>query len=142
MQRNDGFAGFVTDDDYNVRLAVRVRPDGGMDLLQRTANGSFAPFESIGPDDSLTTAPIGFDASGQTLFMIDSRGRDTAVIVSRNMATGASTVVAQDARTDAENGLTHPKTGMVQAVAFNYDRVRWQVVDHDDRSRPRVPEDA
>ena len=130
VQRNDGgFAGFLTDDDYNVRLASRQRPDGGIDLLQRAADGSFKPFETIGPDDSLTTSPAGFDSSGQTLYMIDSRGRDTAVVVSRNMATGASTVLAQDARVDAENAIAHPKTGMVQAVAFNYDRVRWQVVD-------------
>jgi dipeptidyl aminopeptidase/acylaminoacyl peptidase len=129
VQRNDGFAQFVTDDDYNVRLAARIRPDGGMDLLQRSPNGAFTPFESVGPDDSLTTFPVGFDASGQTLYVIDSRGRDTAVLVSRNMASGASTVLAQDARTDAENAIAHPKTGVVQAVAFNYDRVRWQVVD-------------
>lgn len=130
VQRNDGgFAGFLTDDDYNVRLALQQRPDGGMDILQRAANGSFAPFESVGPDDSLTTFPVGFDASGQTLYVIDSRGRDTAVLVGRNMASGASTVLAQDARTDAENAIAHPKTGVVQAVAFNYDRVRWQVVD-------------
>jgi dipeptidyl aminopeptidase/acylaminoacyl peptidase len=130
VQRNDaGFAGFLTDDDYNVRLAARQRPDGGIDLLQRAADGSFKPFETIGPDDSLTTSPAGFDSSGQTLYMIDSRGRDTAVVVSRNMATGASAVLAQDARVDAENALTHPKTGLLQAVSFNYDRVRWQVVD-------------
>ena len=130
VQRNDGgFAGFLTDDDYNVRLASRQRQDGGIDLLQRAADGSFMPFETIGPDDSLTTAPAGFDTSGNILYFIDSRGRDTAVVVSRNMATGASTVLAQDARVDAENAIAHPKTGLLQAVAFNYDRVRWQVVD-------------
>jgi dipeptidyl aminopeptidase/acylaminoacyl peptidase len=130
VQRNAaGYAGFVTDDDYKVRLAMRQRQDGGMDILRREANGSFTPFESVGPDDSLTTAPVGFDSSGQTLYMIDSRGRDTAVLVARTMASGASTVLAEDARVDAENAITHPKTGAVQAVAFNYDRVRWQVVD-------------
>jgi dipeptidyl aminopeptidase/acylaminoacyl peptidase len=130
VQRNDGgYAAFLTDDDYNVRLVMRQRPDGGMDVLQRAANGSFAPFETIGPDDSLTTFPVGFDSSGQTLYIIDSRGRDTAVLIGRNMASGASTVLAEDARVDAENAIAHPKTGTVQAVAFNYDRVRWQVVD-------------
>ena len=130
LQRNDGgFAGFLTDDDYNVRLASRQRPDGGIDLLQRAANGSFTPFETIGPDDSLTTFPLGFDAAGQTLYMVESRGRDTAAVVSRNMASGATTVLAQDDRVDAENGLAHPKTGAVQAVTFNYDRVRFEVVD-------------
>ena len=29
IQKNEGFAGFVIDDDYNVRFAMRMTPDGG-----------------------------------------------------------------------------------------------------------------
>ena len=65
--RTTAFAGFVTDDDYKVRFAHdAARPDGGMDLLQpdrRTERST--PFESIGPDDTLTTQPVGFDKTGQ-----------------------------------------------------------------------------
>jgi len=129
VQRNDKYAGFVSDDDFKVRFAVEFRPDGGMDLLRRTDAGSFEPFESIGADDALTTQPIGFDKSGQHLYLIDSRGRDTAALFSRDVASKTQTLLAEDARADAETVLTHPQEKTIQAVAFNYDRVRWQVLD-------------
>ena len=130
VQRNDTYAGFVTDDDYKVRFAQAFRPDGGIDLLRRTDAGTFMPFESIGADDSLTTQPIGFDKSGQHLYLIDSRDRDTAALFSQDVATGAKTLLAEDARADAEGVLTHPKEKNIQAVSFNYDRVHWQVIDN------------
>ena len=129
VQRNDRYAGFVTDDDYKVRFAQVFRPDGGMDVLRRTDAGAFAPFESVGPDDSLTTQPIGFDKSAQHLYLIDSRGRDTAALFSEDIATGAKMLLAEDARADAEGVITHPKEKNVQAVSFNFDRVHWQVID-------------
>jgi dipeptidyl aminopeptidase/acylaminoacyl peptidase len=129
VQQNDAYAGFVTDDDYKVRFAMAFRPDGGMDLLRRTDAGKFEPFESIGADDSLTTQPIGFDKGGQHLYLIDSRGRDTAALFSQDLTSGAKTLLAEDARADAEGVLTHPTEKNIQAVSFNYDRVRWQVLD-------------
>ncbi|HLG54557.1 MAG TPA: S9 family peptidase [Vicinamibacterales bacterium] len=129
VQRNDKYAGFVTDDDFTVRFAQIYRPDGGLDLLRRTAAGTFEPFESIGSDDALTTQPIGFDKGGQHLYLIDSRGRDTAALFSQDVNTGMKTLLAEDARADAEGVLTHPQEKTIQAVAFNYDRVRWQVID-------------
>jgi hypothetical protein len=41
VQRNDKYAGFVTDDDFKVRFAQVYRPDGGMDLVRRTDAGTF-----------------------------------------------------------------------------------------------------
>ena len=128
-QLNAQYAGFVTDDDFNVRFAQQFRPDGGLDLLRRTHTGAFQPFETIGPDDSLTTAPLGFDKTGQQLYLVDSRGRDTAAVYSQDLQTGAKTMVAEDARADAQDVLIHPREKTIQAVAFNYDRVRWQAVD-------------
>jgi dipeptidyl aminopeptidase/acylaminoacyl peptidase len=127
--QNDTYAGFLTDDDYKVRFATAFRPDGGMDLLRRSAAGAFERFETIGADDTLTTQPVGFDKTGQHLYLIDSRGRDTAALFTQDLASGGKTLIAEDARADAEGGLWHPKEKHVQAVAFNYDRVRWQVVD-------------
>jgi len=129
VQRNDKYAGFVTDDDYKVRFAQVFRPDGGMDLLRRTDSGTFVPFERMGPDDSLTTQPLGFDKSAQHLYLIDARDRDTAALFSEDVATGAKMLLAEDARADAEGVITHPKEKNIQAVSFNYDRVHWQVID-------------
>ena len=131
VQKNDRYAGFVTDDDYRVRFAQVFRPDGGMDLLKKTDAGAFEVFETIGAEDSLTTYPIGFDKAGQHLYLMDSRGRDTAAVFSQDLASGRKTLLAEDARADAQGVLTHPREKTIQAVAFNYDRVRWQVLDKD-----------
>jgi dipeptidyl aminopeptidase/acylaminoacyl peptidase len=133
--RNDAYAGFLTDDDFNVRFAMQFRPDGGADMLRRTPAGRFEPYERIGADDTLTTQPLGFDETGQTLYMVDARGRDTAAVFQRDLTTGAQTLLAEDPRADAQGGIGHPKTKRLQAVAFDYDRVRWQVLD------PAIEED-
>jgi dipeptidyl aminopeptidase/acylaminoacyl peptidase len=131
VQRNDRYAGFVTDDDFKVRFAQLFRADGGMDLLRRTGTGRFVPFESVGPEDSLTTYPVGIDSTGQQMYLIDSRGRDTAALFKHDLTSGAKTLLAEDARADAQEVLVHPRDKTVQAVAFNYDRLRWQALDQE-----------
>jgi Tol biopolymer transport system component len=61
VEENDSFAGFATDDDYLVRIGDRMLPDGGRELLLKTADGAWRKFQSIPPDDALTTWVSGFD---------------------------------------------------------------------------------
>ena len=127
--QNDGFAGFVTDADFKVRFAVRMTADGGAEYLERDANGGWQPFITVGQEDSLTTGPVGFDSSGERLFLTDSRGRDTAALQSMHLASGVATILASDARADVSDTLTHPTERTVQAAAFTYERKEWQVLD-------------
>jgi len=129
VQQNDGYAGFLSDLDYNIRIATRMTPDGGMEYLRRSESGDFEPFETIPMEDMLTTSPIGFDASGNLLYSIDSRGRNTAGLFVQDMTTGKKTLLAENARADAGDFIVHPTTRAVQAVAFEYDRVQWTVLD-------------
>ena len=129
VMQNDGFAGFVTDADFKVRFAVRMTADGGAEYLERDDNGGWQPFIAVGQEDSLTTGPVGFDRSGETLFLTDSRGRDTAALQSVHLASGAATILASDARADVSDTLTHPTERTVQAAAFTYERKEWQVLD-------------
>jgi hypothetical protein len=86
VQTNPDFSGFVTDDDYAVRFASRMTSDGGTELLKPAGGASpagftnWVPFQTVGMEDSMTTHPIGFDKSGQVLYLIDSRGRDTSAM--------------------------------------------------------------
>lgn len=129
IQHNEGFAGFETDDSYNVRLAARLTTDGGSELHQPSEDGAWQLFMSIGNEDSLTTSPVAFDKTGRTLYMVDSRGRDTAALISLNLDTGASETIAQDPRADAGQTMFHPTEKHLQAVAFTYERKQWQVLD-------------
>jgi dipeptidyl aminopeptidase/acylaminoacyl peptidase len=121
VQQNDGYAGFVSDEDLNLRLAQKSRSDGGTDYF-RISGGKVEgePIAQVGLDDSLTTAPLGFTADGKTLYWADSRGRNTAALVAQDVASGKTRVLAQDRRADISTGLFHPVTGRAQAYSVEY----------------------
>jgi dipeptidyl aminopeptidase/acylaminoacyl peptidase len=129
VQKNEGYSGFGTDGQFRVRFAGKVRPDGGITFLKRTEAGTFEPFLEVDHEDASTTGPLGFDASGTILYARDSRGRDTAALFTMDLATGATTLVAEDPKADVGALMTHPATGKLEAAAFTYDRTRWQVLD-------------
>jgi dipeptidyl aminopeptidase/acylaminoacyl peptidase len=119
--KNEGFAGFEADETLALRLASKPRPDGGTDYFRlKDGQPEATPFSSVGLDDSLTTQPLRITADGRTLYWADSRGRDKAALVAQDLATGATSVVAQDARADIDSALYDPETGRVQAYAVNY----------------------
>lgn len=126
---NDGFAGFVTDADFRVRFAVRMTADGGAEYLERTDGGDWTTYIAVGQEDSLTTMPVGFDRSGETLYLTDSRGRDTAALKSVHLPSGLATTLAAADRADVSDTLSHPTEKTVQAVAFTTERKEWQVLD-------------
>jgi dipeptidyl aminopeptidase/acylaminoacyl peptidase len=129
IQHNEGFAGFLADDDYNVRFAFRLTSDGGSEVLRPTDEGGWELFMKIGMDDLLTTAPWGFDKSGRVLYMRDSRGRDTAGLTTINLDTGEETTIATDPRADISDVMVHPTEKSIQALAFTHQRKHWQVLD-------------
>lgn len=126
---NEGYAGFVIDDDYAVRLATRITPEGGSEVLERTAEGGWKPFATIGQDDVLTTGPAGFDKTGQILYMLDSRGRNTGALTSTDLKAGKQTVIAEDPRADINDVMAHPVEKTIEAVAFTVERKEWKILD-------------
>jgi dipeptidyl aminopeptidase/acylaminoacyl peptidase len=129
IQQNPGFAGFVSDDEYHIRLAVRMTADGGSEILKPHAEGGWQSFIRIAMEDTLTTAPLGFDKSGTRLFMSDSRNRNTAALTVLDVTSGEPTVLAEDPQADVSDRLVHPSEKHVQAVAFTYARKRWHILD-------------
>lgn len=128
IQRNDYFAGFLVDNDLEVRLAINVTMDG-IEYLEPVGNGSWTPFMKIDYQDSATTFPLGFDRTGNVLYMSEGRGRNTAALESWDLLTGKAEILAQDPRSDLGPIMIHPKDLAVQAVNFNYYRHNWTVLD-------------
>ena len=128
LLEHDRFAGVDVDEDLMVRSAAEMTPDGGMTLYRAEGEG-WGEWEKIPPGDVLTTSPAGFDKTGNVLYMRDSRGRDTGALYAIDLTTSERTLLAEDPRADAADALIHPTERTVQAVAFVYDRKRWQVLD-------------
>ena len=129
VQENDQFVDFVTDEDFNVRFAVRPTPDGGNELLSKAEDSGWEPFARIAMEDSIHTGPIGLDRAGRILYMIDSRGRDTSALTAINLDTQEQTVIAEDARSDVSDTMLHPTEKTPQAAAFSHQRKEWRILD-------------
>ena len=119
---------YVADADYTLRYATRSRPDGGLDLLRRAGEG-WEKYDEIPFEDGMTTGYSGLSKDGATLYMRDSRERNTNALFAIDTATGHKTLVHEDPRADVGQGLADPATGKVQAVAVNYLREQWAVLD-------------
>ena len=130
VQQNDGYSGFIADEELKLRVAIRPNAAGGQDYF-RIVDGKVAaePFLTHGLDDSQTTQAFGFTADGKTLYWIDSRGRDTAAAFAMDFETGKMTKLAEDGRADVDNALFHPTTGVLQAVSVNYLTPEWKILD-------------
>lgn len=120
---------WVVDNSLKARFAVTFTDDGGQVWLAPQVDRSWASAVTLGADDALSTGPIGFSADNGTMFVQDSRDRDTAALCAVEMASGKKTVLAQDQTADLSNVVVHPVTKKVQAAAFNRLRTDWVVLD-------------
>ena len=129
QQNNEGFVNFLTEDDLKVHFAVKMTPDGGSEIHKLTGDNSWTLLTKIPHQDSLTTNPLMLDESGKNLFMLDSRGRNTAALTLLNVVSGQSKILAEDDRADISGIMGHPTRNIVQAVQSTYTRRKWQVLD-------------
>jgi dipeptidyl aminopeptidase/acylaminoacyl peptidase len=129
IELNTGFVDIMADDDYNVRFAFRMTMFGGLEALKMTDTGEWETYTKIEMVDSLTTRPLDFDKTGNHLYMMDSRGRNTAALMKLNLETDELTLIADDPKADLDSIMVHPTEKVVEAAAFNYDRRRWRFMD-------------
>lgn len=130
VYENSQFVGFVADDDYHLRLAMTFTPEGGAVVMKSdaAAEGGWSLLMEIEPADIMTTAPAGLDKTGKVAYLIDSRGRDTAAFRTLNLDTGEEKTVFETPLADISGAMTHPTEHTVEAVSFNYDREKWEIL--------------
>jgi len=132
---NPGYSGFLFDETLSVRLANRVLPDGSAEILNVAPDGGTTPFLEIPPEDVFTTSAWRFSRDGNWLFMQDSRGRDTAALIERDMRTDATKVLAEDTDADVVGAWWDPRTMRPLDAVSLASRQRRQPID------PEVHED-
>lgn len=62
------------------------------------------------------------------MYLLDSRGRDTAALVALDPASGRARVLGESALADVESVLAHPATGAIEACVVHHLRRRWHAV--------------
>jgi dipeptidyl aminopeptidase/acylaminoacyl peptidase len=129
LQKNEhGFAGYLSTDEYQVLFAMAMTADGGMQIVKKMGE-SWEPFLSIPMEDAMTSTLVGFDKNARNLYLTDSRGRNTGAMFVLDLQTGKQTLLAEDPLSDVDDYLVHPTEKTIQAVAFNYERKSWKVLD-------------
>ncbi len=124
-----GAVDIMPDRELNPRLARVLTPDGGSKLLALAESGEWEVMMTIDAENDLTVSSLYFEDGGRTLYMYDGRGRDTSALMAVDMDTGEAEELAIDARADVGDTIEHPVTGRPQAVSFEYERVKWVVLD-------------
>ena len=125
---HDRFVQILTDHTFAVREGYEMTADGGVEVY-RYESGSWVHADTIAAEDSLTTNTIGYNRSFSTMYMTDSRGRNTSALFAIDVQSGERALVAEDARADLADVIRHPADLHVQAAAFDYERKTWQIVD-------------
>ncbi len=130
LMQNPGLMGFTLDDDYNVRFASRPAPTGGSVVVEPDGKGGWKPFAEIGQEDVMTTRVVGFGKDGRLMYLVDSRGRDTAALKVFDTQTREEPVtLAADDRADIAGISLHPTEKYLEAYSVNHARVEWSILD-------------
>ena len=132
---NREFESVQFDTAFNPRFAQRMRQDGSAEIVQRTKEGGWAHFIEILHEDNLTTSIVSVPPGGETVFLIDSHGRDKGALYEHHLGNGRRELLAEDHEADITAVLLHPDTERPIAALAEAAKVRWHVLDpdfHDD----------
>lgn len=137
VQQNPGFAGFITDDDFNVRLAMSPQQDGSMVVLKPKfvedggGESDWTPWQRIPAGDAMTTHMMYVGADARTLYAMDSRDRNTAALVAFDLLSDApvARIIAEDVRADVSDLLTDADSHVPLAYGVNVERREFHVLD-------------
>ena len=127
--------GWVADAEMKVRAAMTAHPDNSFGLLLRESEeAEWRELLSWGPADSLSSRPVGFSKDGDRMYLLDSRGANTARLVSLDLSGGATETLLEDPRYDVSAVIINPDTHEVEAAAIERARVEWTVLDESVRA--------
>jgi dipeptidyl aminopeptidase/acylaminoacyl peptidase len=127
VAENPGFSKIETDEMFTPLLASRPTDGGGEEIL-RLKGEKWEPWLQISAEDNANTAMLALDSEAKTLFMLDSRGRNTAALTSIDLATGEEKTLAEDPRADIGGIISDPETNVPLAYSVNYERTEHKLL--------------
>ena len=128
VYENSSFTLLVTDSSFRLRLGGRYAADGSLEIVERRGDG-WVPFATVPIGDLDGTRLLDFSADGNTLYMIDTRGRDKAALVGIDMASRETKVLAADEEADIVGAVLDLRTRLPLSALAVKARRRWHPVD-------------
>jgi len=127
---DEDYLQILMDDNYIPLVATKTLPAGGTQVL-KYQNGNFVEFFQVPQEDMLTFGFVGTAPEERTVYVIDSRERNTAGLFTMNLETQEKQLIFEDARSDIQGATVHPTQNHIQAVRSNYLKAEWHVIDPD-----------
>jgi len=125
FENKETVAGFFTDEDGNLKLAVRVQPDGGTQIL-RVDGTALTPVYDCSNEE--TCGPVRMHKDGRRVYMITNKGAgvDLSRLVLFDPQTQGVEVVESDPEQQVDFGgaVFSDVTGDLLATAYVGDRLR------------------
>ena len=128
VRENNEYAGFLADWDHNLAFGQKQVAGGAFQVDRIDRDGKARAFLTIPAEDNLTTGFVGMTADGKTLYMRDSRNRNTGALVAIDIATEKATVLGGSEKADVDSAIRDPNTGVVEAYSVNYLKDEWTPV--------------
>ena len=127
--RNDSYDSFICDDEFRPRVARRNN-DQGYELYSLKAAGKWELLDRFNYEEARISQPAALNKEGTTLYFVDNRRTDKAILKSIDLKTGRTRDVATDPFADFRSALLlHPRTRQVQSASAVYGRLRRHFLD-------------
>jgi dienelactone hydrolase len=127
--KNDAYAKFLYDHNFDLRLAGKILSDGSEDWYQ-IIDGKYHLFKKIAFEDVIAnvaeyedlslSAFLGFDADCKILYGLDVIGRDKQALVAYNLQEKTSQTVFENDLADADVFSWDPNTFRPQIAVVDY----------------------
>lgn len=121
---------WVTDANFVIRGAVATNTADSSTML-RIRDSKDAPWRTLltwpfGEEGG----PVAFTLDGKNMYLTTTMDSDTSRLVKIDLATGKELeTLAKNPKSDIAGVVVHPDTRQVQAVAFYYTTLEWQILD-------------
>ncbi|MDX1622959.1 MAG: prolyl oligopeptidase family serine peptidase [Gemmatimonadota bacterium] len=130
VRRNEeGVAGWQTDLEGNLRLAIRIDEEGNTEI-SRVEPDSLAVVYTCSPEEQC--GPIRFHVDGERVYMVTNKGEpDLMRLVLFDPATGETELVEEDPEGEVDFGgtLFSEETEQLIATSYEDERTRWYPKD-------------
>ena len=122
-------AAFVADNNLLVRVAQRMTPDGGTEILYRKEAGeSLETLLTWGSDETFGGV-IGFDQENHRLRLVSSVDANASRFIEIDPETMELTVLGHDPVYDVGDIMVNPVNRRVEAITFIRERAEMEILD-------------
>lgn len=130
FENEQGFSDFVFDEDYRLRFAAASTSEGGMDYfkaipLDEPRKYNWESYLSVGLEDVYTTGLMGLTKDGDTLYLLDSRGKDLNTLKALNLTDNTEKVLGEGDKADIGGIMLNRVSGVVEGYSIDYLRTEW-----------------